>query len=1059
MARTIPSAALTEIGKQYGAKPVNIISVQWVKDGSFLNYADKELSDGTPGSIIRMNTIDAVIDISSSSDSQAVEVVLSDTDGTLKDIIDNHDIHKREVVVYQWFEGLSLNDKFVLFRGEVNSPITWNEGDRTLTFSVLSKIEFTEIGFSVEEGNFPSPAPEIVGEPWPLAFGSPKKVPALRLNTPISGTLAQGVGIGDFTLPGKISYASSLSCPRKFVGYTSFLRGSKIIFREKWIEEPSCVLRRCRTVRDLSNQLTQQQNFEHEKIRIIGGNKFPQGQVITLNIGGGKFTGVMDGIDFTIQSREHPDFAEIGTPTSESVLNDILADEAELLPHGCPSTTSDSVSTFQRQREILSKWPNPGFFWANVGEDVVLDGDEEITYVANIIPSTVHTVYAERNFKTGTILAAVPKSLYTVRDTDYGTFTATEIVFDKPLSKIQKGWSDDIYVTLTSDVGPNVVDVLEYLIETYTDFNIDTASFGKVKGFQQKYPVNFALLERDNIVDVLRDIAFQARCAIYLRNNTFFLRYLSEDPTAEGTISESDIEINSLEIFHTPTEELVTKFVALWRPDYYVDDEGKVILRHNVSKYGTISEEFDFFIYNNPELVLKSATFWLIRKSNTWKHLRFNTALNHLNLETFDAVDLNVPDLSPSTIKGLLQSAGFDSASDSLSFEAWTPVKSGETEADPFVFPKDLDPLIFFPTNEDFDEELIGNGQDAPGFNATAPAGHPLAGPTNLVSGFTVGGPCESQTADGSAKIIKSSASFNSECLDTKGDVTPSDQDDTLPPDEEEIADTLELDANPEGPIGDPGEIWFGDEADQQNPNPGGKSVEEQAQEAASAADQAAAGAQEEASEANQRANECCPEFPGEKGPYLVRVCKTEVVDCVEPAPGLEEVWITEVVDSWMFLLNDAELADGFAEDLDASLPHIEDVVEDWGKKFCANETRCSELGVSGGETWYSTGKYIHSSVDINPGGTEWRLLWDGTSTQCEDGDLVITQISDPETFSNQTSESPAESPEIVGVFNTGSTTGGGCPTPDSQDFDNLDPVEQSPEFIGTEFEEVEGTE
>ena len=42
---------------------------------------------------------------------------------------------------------------------------------------------------------------------------------------------------------------------------------------------------------------------------------------------------------------------------------------------------------------------------------------------------------------------------------------------------VSEGWSDELYITFQSSVGPNTVDILEYIIENYTDLTYDTASF------------------------------------------------------------------------------------------------------------------------------------------------------------------------------------------------------------------------------------------------------------------------------------------------------------------------------------------------------------------------------------------------------------------------------------------------------------------------------------------------------------------------------------------------------------------------------------------------------
>jgi hypothetical protein len=81
--------------------------------------------------------------------------------------------------------------------------------------------------------------------------------------------------------------------------------------------------------------------------------------------------------------------------------------------------------------------------------------------------------------------------------------------------------------------------------------------------------------------------------------------------------------------------------IVEWRISWAEDEPNKVILRHNVKKYGTQQETFDFYCYNQPDIILKVATFWLIRKANTWKKISFKTYLQKLELETFDTVTLD----------------------------------------------------------------------------------------------------------------------------------------------------------------------------------------------------------------------------------------------------------------------------------------------------------------------------------------------------------------------------------------------------------------------------------
>lgn len=795
--RTIPTNLNTELVKTHGVEAITVVEIQWNPDGANFLYSDRVTSFAT-GKILDMSRLDFVINVDSGSDSAEIELTLDDTNGEIKGIMDTLDIHKKKVWVYQYVTGTTYPaDRALVFSGEISSPILWSEGARTVSFSVISKIEDAEVGFSIEEGQFVYPDSDLIGKPWPLKFGSTTRVPALRLKSPVKGILATATGIKDPTLSYRLEKAGNLICPIVFQGYVVNQLGLSAIFTPVYTEDGSCASNRCSKVKYLQTLIAQQSKYEYNKLRIIDGDKFPQGQVITLDIEGGKFTGVMNGSVFTVQTRTHPDAGTLLPLTDQIVQNLIDAEEAENAAAGCgpgsylsngtvytgyvpPKSSYTNLYLASRSFEFFNKIPTGSFFWAEAGSEVTLDTGDEIIYIANILPETVHQVQAYRNFDSGRKLVAVPSQYYSVRTTDYVSYSVTEIVFSKPLSNRNAQWEDEIYVNSTSTIGPNTVDIMEWLIETYTTLSIDTTSFDYVRTRLDAYPSDFPLLERKNILEVLREIAFQCRCAIYLRNDTFYLKYLSEIPTSISTITPDDIDVESLVISHTSTEEIVTKLVANWQWDYSLEKSNKIILRHNIEKYGTQEESYDFYIYRELDYVHKSATFWLLRKANTWKYLSFSTALHKFLLETFDGVTLDIDHLSADDIRALITKADYNSATNTLDFEIWTPVRSGENTTYDFAYPADIEEELEWPTESDRAQNLIGSGS-APGFVTEAPSGHPLNATANLIQGVNLG-PCKSQTGVYEASVDYSPSWSDQTCGGGNGDTYPSDEGDTAKP-------------------------------------------------------------------------------------------------------------------------------------------------------------------------------------------------------------------------------------------------------------------------------------
>jgi len=187
--RNISAAAIQKILTKMGVEPVYLVEVQWEYGGPTITYGDKHIPElGINGQILDISSIENIINISKSSSSQSVNVTLDDVNGVLKNTFNNTDIHKKPVWIYQYFTGTALSDRILLFRGEITSPITWKESERTLSFDVTSSLNSYEVGFSPEEGDYPNLPPNLVGKTWPIIFGRVFKAPGVRVDEIPSGT-------------------------------------------------------------------------------------------------------------------------------------------------------------------------------------------------------------------------------------------------------------------------------------------------------------------------------------------------------------------------------------------------------------------------------------------------------------------------------------------------------------------------------------------------------------------------------------------------------------------------------------------------------------------------------------------------------------------------------------------------------------------------------------------------------------------------------------------------------------------------------------------------------
>jgi hypothetical protein len=778
---------LAKLAERCGNEPITIVEIDWV-DGKTTAYADRTIGP-IPGRIVEVGDLDDAVNVSGNSGSQELALTLDDTDGTIKTILDAHDVHKRDARVYQYFTGLDLSDRFLLFSGKLSSPIIWNERDRTVKVTILSQLEDREIGFSAEEGQFEYLPAEMVNKPWPIIFGTVINNPCLAIVPAITGTTLTPVGILDgaeqmLLLPTSNDVDFEISLARgneelkhlqKVINCYTGIDDAKVAQYQKQYDALFEQLRNAvidYNSRQECTRLRRQKKIDEanvnglgdDPIRILGGEDFPQGRTVTIAIEGGLFTGYFEGSNFHVYSRNNEELTEKAWGAFNAKLKDkdvCSLNNTELKNYwhwetpvpcgtgdfGNDCVVSDSVWLFTQITEdaIADRQPVIQQFWVEPGAEATLYTGESKAYIASITPGTVLAVRAYKQVTSGqTRLVDVPTDLYTITTAAYGTITAIQIELAKPLSHIMdEGWQDDLFVTFQSSVGPNVADILAYIIDQYTDLECDADSFAYVRTKLAAFPANFPINERKNVLQAIQEIAFQARCAIWFTEGVVHLQYLPEEPTPVDTITVSDVDAEKgVEVELTSTEELVTKMVVNWHLRFATDDRPySVTLRHSLKKYGTHEQDYNFYIFNQPDIIYKMATFWLIRKSNTWKRIRFTTPLHKLNLETFDAVTLDFaePYVASSPITAIIERAKYNSATNAIDFVCLTPVVAGSVTKYPYFWPSALPASMTWPPQSDIADGFAGAGGVGSG------ASGPLAiGDTSTIVGGSpvfVGGP------------------------------------------------------------------------------------------------------------------------------------------------------------------------------------------------------------------------------------------------------------------------------------------------------------------------------
>lgn len=1095
MPRVLTTNAQAKIAERFGNEPISVVGIFW-NGAQEVFYADRDLPQAQ-GRILELGELDEVVKVDGSSSNASVSLVLDDTPGDIKVIFNSTDLHKKRVVIYQYFEGMDWGDKFIIAVGQINTPVAWSEGERKLSLTVLTKIDENEVGFAPEEGQFAIVNSKFIGKAWPLAFGDVLHVPAQQVTEQPRGVTQTIIGVPDYTLPYKywhlverleilrsgyryyceaIAFLADVARepteiisdyvtaileedPRKqrhedlsvfvtdndkvveklrqllndssvdddevvatvkpsFLGaapsyqgrdgpVSSTLSAVEQVLQDRAdvqakINELEAVLgpakQECEQLtRDLEalkgikellgievdnaeyaykntaaiikkieklriNYVkTQHELFkvitimqEHGRIpqgrvTVINGERFPQGEQVRVSINGMTYVGVFSGREFTTRGYEPryenlaigpreddqldafwladdsvnikghycitnmplrpgmPEYllAQSGVVISNPVTRmfrvsdqfgrKCIIDLIELNPsvrikkqapnmpllQDLPQELWDSLQYAQehtaKERErilegalekydrneldrikvileklrdvvflatyddevasvnetihknvheyndrvsrltftkevvdkafsliseeefatllklcnlqlrlvdqevfdeaeapvtdiyyitgpditlvnatsavVLPQWlsfspggqeltnnrtvialpgggkivadflPESTLWVAEPGSEVSLVTDTTIKYVANIIPSTVRAVYAWKAVNGVRQLVPVPLSYYTKSEDDpaYTPLACTTITLKKPLKDyVGEDWEEGVYVSMQSSVGPNTADIISWILTTFTSVVPNSGNFSAVGSKIANFPSSFALFEKQEALSLVQEIAWQARCAVVVFNGVAQMVYLSEVPTPAATVSASDVLAKSLSVEYTNTDDITTKFVARWRPDYAKSEteSNRITLRYNVPRYGEVVFDHNFTIYNIESLVLHSATFWMVRRANTWKRVKFKTPLNRLDLQTMDAVTLDLPQVASAPVVAVVEKAQFDSADNTIQFECWTPVRAGEMSPYDFAWPAGLSTTTLYPSVDEINAGYAGSPRSSVPKNA-----------------------------------------------------------------------------------------------------------------------------------------------------------------------------------------------------------------------------------------------------------------------------------------------------------------------------------------------------
>jgi len=782
MSRTIPAAAQAILSQNTGVEVSVLVEVEWV-EGTPILYSDQEIA-GAKAIVVDINGFDVSMKLEGSGDTNNVTVTLDDIDGELRSIYEAANIHMKVARLYLLPDGADVSAKILMFDGVLVSPVEWPEGERLVTFNFMTKIQSLNVGFSMEEGDFPNIPEEALGQAWPLVFGQVCWLPAVRVRAPRRGSFQRGEMIPDFTLDVRICQALKIQCPSQSTGETETMIGTQYTKADTVGPDQDCVNRRFGEICKLKDLREQQLEWVNDTIPIFNGVSFPQApKKTTIQADGATFWGSFTGNTYTISARRHKDFADwdhdecvdiedarfstkrtryfvtgwcgvrgystrqggfIGSgsdcgdqqkyswgPTDETQVGFKSNATADQEFETCDEALTSSRAPTGGPRDSWEYYDNmeeAGYQWIPAGTEVFIEAEAEELHIVSLIPGSVDAVAAFRTAANGQrYLTEVPASYYTVYETNYIGYQVVEIGMTKSLSQYDDGWEDQLYVSFTSDEGPNTCDIIEWILDKYTNLSADATTFAAVKTKIANYPHNFYELDRPDALELCHRLAYEARCMLSIRNGTVYITYLSEEPTSVHTLTDSQVLAGTFVESLSESDEVYTQHRIGWqsagasvRDD--LDPDRTLLLKYNVDLYGNNEQSWDYK-FNVFSLVEKTGTFWMIRKANSWRMVRFDLPMKYIDLDVGDAITLDISYFP--TVKCVVAETKYNPGQDTVSILCQTPIRSGETEEYYWFWPSQKPAVQRFPLPDD------PHGGGGYPFNVTPPIGSLLLGGSN----------------------------------------------------------------------------------------------------------------------------------------------------------------------------------------------------------------------------------------------------------------------------------------------------------------------------------------
>jgi len=658
--------------------------IEFTIDGRTHKYSTIEIFDAKEG--LRLNA-SAYEFMNSTGQSGSLPINIVDETGEIFSLFKGKNIIKSSVSIYIVFTDLTWNDKVLVFSGKIETPFKWSENTRIITFNCLPHRLEGKITAPIVFGDMPGV--QIIDPLHGLSATSPIYVRSAGKRKRNASNIVLG----------NDSFTTNIDIPDEYLNKPYYIKLGKILCNGSFIDKRTFHCNAINTTYEMPNVRNRDKDdldYENRNaVYITGSGVDLAGKYIRFKIDteynifrfaktefettGGSSFGNLNASIIT----EPSDMPQV----PENIKEDVFKQGSILVPKD--STYYNYVKTTERKdsyyytckcsayspkdgKIILDAGPVNMF-----GEPMLINQyDAQIIGVFGeyplTIPGNMYNDYSEY-WTTGdsakiefigetfnhTISVLPSNSVTNIFNSDMEIQTPQEYdITLSPETSLKTYGIGNRWCSVSSTVGPNIVDIIQYIIENYTEltFNADAS----LHTIHSSFPVGFYYTDDVTVKSVLDDICVQACLKYTIYGNDFTLKDATtkNTVTSEISLTKSNLEIGSLRWNTSRSSDLFTTVIGKWSITNYPDHiEETVELENNIDKFDENIKIIDFNIYHAKGSVERAVTFYLDLYSNIWEYITFRCFLYCMNLYLYERVTVDTPIIGSNT--GIIEEFDF----------------------------------------------------------------------------------------------------------------------------------------------------------------------------------------------------------------------------------------------------------------------------------------------------------------------------------------------------------------------------------------------------------------